>query len=363
MRNASRSEVTGAAFSPDGSLLACAFADWTIRLFEVGAQGQLRETGEPRRMAVRFGADENRVGKLSSAPNRIGLAFSKDGRRLVSTAPKCAVQMWDVASAQEALVFPHPSTYFMAAAFSPDGERLATSFGDTVVLWEAGERDEGSTPGIVDNALLNRTWHKNQADAAIRGENWFGASFHLRRYLELDPSPAREWYRLATAYLAQNDLASHRRACAEMLSKFGKSTNTSANLQTAYVCVLDPACAGNPALLKAVASRGSKAAPGARRVVGAAQYRLGNLESALGEFEASALSFRPRAWDYLFLSMIHHKLGNSMKARQNFELANEHMNRPNPYLDWRERHEVRILHAEARLLLEASPGPDKSNKS
>ncbi len=356
VRSASNLAVTGVVFSSDGSLLACAFADWTIRLFDIDLDGTPRERSGSRRMAVQFAADETRSAKLKTGPQRVSLAFSKDGRRLVSAALKCPVQMWDVGSVQEAFVFPHSTSYFLSAAFSPNGEQLAASYSDNVIMWNSSPRMEGGATFATPDPKVTRDWHKEQVDAAVRTENWFGVVFHERRYLALDPTQSSEWYRLAAAYLAQGDLVSHARTCAEMLKQFASSTDATTAVRTGYVCVIDPEAGGNKSLLAELVPRGAMVPNSTRRAYGAALFRSGDASGALQEFEAAASKFAPRAWDWLFLAMIHHKLGDSPKAREYYNRAVEQMSAVNPYYDWRERHEVKTLQGEAARVLQIMTG-------
>ena len=246
--------------------------------------------------------------------------------------------------------FPFRSSLF-SAAFSPDGNRLVASYGDTVIVWDAGERQTLPTPLPEEIEQATLTWHRDQAEAAVRGENWFGVAFHERRALALDSSPTPSWYRLAVANLALGDAADHHQTCVRMLQKFASSTDQSTNLQTAYVCVIDPQAGGDPAALVKVAARPASVNPVTRRVHAAALYRAGDTAGALKEFDAAEANFPRRAWDWLFLAMVHHRLGNAALCRQCYEKALEHQRTPKPFFDWRERYEVKTLQAEVEQIL------------
>jgi hypothetical protein len=55
--------------------------------------------------------------------------------------------------------------------------------------------------------------------------------------------------------------------------------------------------------------------------VGAALYRAGRFTEALSRFEESHRVFQPRAWDWLFLAMVHGRLGHAEEARRMLEKA------------------------------------------
>src|SRR5206468_1176664 len=57
------------------------------------------------------------------------------------------------------------------------------------------------------------------------------------------------------------------------------------------------------------------------RAVGAVCFRAGRLEEALERFEQAHRVFQPRAWDLLFLAMIHSGLGHTSEARRLLDQA------------------------------------------
>ncbi|MER7508096.1 AAA family ATPase [Streptomyces lavendulae] len=163
--------VTGAAWSPDGTRLAACSGDGRLRVWEADAgAGVGALAGEPsavldvpgdRPRAVVWSPDGTllvcvtRGARLSSwetaswrcsATARHGadgdggghgaLAFSPDGRRLVTAAGDGVLRLWDPAALTPAGTRPAPPGMVWSAAWSPDGGRLAAAGEDGVVrIW------------------------------------------------------------------------------------------------------------------------------------------------------------------------------------------------------------------------------------
>jgi WD40 repeat protein len=65
------------------------------------------------------------------------VAFSPDGKRLASTWGS-TVKVWDAQTGQETLTLKGHPAGFSGVAFSPDGHRLAAgSYDGTVRIWDA----------------------------------------------------------------------------------------------------------------------------------------------------------------------------------------------------------------------------------
>jgi WD40 repeat protein/transcriptional regulator with XRE-family HTH domain len=143
--------VYGAAFSPDGGLLATASADRTVRLWDVVQRRQIGTL----------------VGHTDSV---VGVAFGPNGHLLASVGADHTVRLWDVASRRQVDSLPGAASRMTGVAWSPDGRTLAVSGEDrTVRLWDmTSRRQVGTLTGHAD-AVEALAWSPDGRTLATAG--------------------------------------------------------------------------------------------------------------------------------------------------------------------------------------------------
>ena len=110
--------VASIAFSRDGRRLVSASLDQTVRLWNV-------ESGECEAILA------GHTGEVFVA------VFHPDGTRIASAGRDQTIRLWDVATGQEVARLAGHKSYIKSLAFSPDGQTLVSGSGDgTVRLWD-----------------------------------------------------------------------------------------------------------------------------------------------------------------------------------------------------------------------------------
>jgi WD40 repeat protein len=130
--------VTCVAFSPNGFILASASWDKTVRLWDV-------KTGE-------------QIRKLEGHDEWVNyVAFSPDGQLVASASDDGTVRLWYTKIAKQAQELKGHNDYVYSVVFSSDGNLVASGSGDdTVKLWDAKTSEEiTSFPTNSDDEVLS----------------------------------------------------------------------------------------------------------------------------------------------------------------------------------------------------------------
>jgi WD40 repeat protein/predicted Ser/Thr protein kinase len=119
--------VSAVAYSPDGARLASASDDKTVKLWDARSGSQLATLR----------------GHTSEV---MSVAYSPDGTRLAGASEDKTVKVWDARSGTELASLRGHTSWVSAVAYSPDGTRLASASQDTTLkLWDARSGSELAT--------------------------------------------------------------------------------------------------------------------------------------------------------------------------------------------------------------------------
>ena len=135
------SEVTSAAFSPDGLRIVTASRNGTAQLWDARTGLQI---------AVLAGHTKG----VNDA------AFSPDGARIVTASHDGTARLWDAQTGKMVTVLEGHENFVLSASFSPDGARLVTASQDTTArLWDAKSGAEIAVlkghDGVVNSAAFS----------------------------------------------------------------------------------------------------------------------------------------------------------------------------------------------------------------
>jgi hypothetical protein len=151
------------------------------------------------------------------------------------------------------------------------------------------------------------------------------AAADVAKWVEYDPNnPLLRYLHVLTLLDAENR-AGVRRACEDLLKRFGKTTDPAQAKHVAWSCVLAPdAVAGHEALVRLAETalaghpQGGMERSDALKTLGAALFRAGQSEEAIRRLDES-IQTRADGGDpmgFAFLALAHHRLGHRGQAER-----------------------------------------------
>ena len=211
---------------------------------------------------------------------------------------------------------------------------------------------------------------RGAAYAAMK--QWDKAAADFVRAIELNAAAsAHSHYQHALVRLAANDLAVYRKACADMLVRFGQSPHLDTGSWTTWTCVLVPDAVADWKVPLQLAEKGVTDKPtnyGALNNHGAVLYRAGQYEEALKRLTEAEAAYQPGdmrryaiAYNWLFLAMAQQRLGCVEEAKKWLDKAvqwidQEKQKKPKEpgaanRLPWDRRLTLQLLRREVEALL------------
>ncbi|WP_461256169.1 WD40 domain-containing protein [Treponema sp. R80B11-R83G3] len=162
--------VLSVAFSSDGKQIISGSEDGTIKLWDVASGRVIRTFSESS-----YGDDYDIY---------YSVAFSPDGKQVLSGSSDGSINLWNVASGQEIRTFSGHTSQVWSVSFSPDGTRILSSSSDTTTrIWDV-------TSGKEIAQFISFTGSDTQLASASRGltvETETAATSNSGEWLSITP--------------------------------------------------------------------------------------------------------------------------------------------------------------------------------
>jgi serine/threonine protein kinase/predicted Zn-dependent protease len=196
--------------------------------------------------------------------------------------------------------------------------------GTTYILmgeWHAAVADFSK---VIELDPKDQSSRFNRAEAHAHLGQWDRAAADYSKVIEqlkLDPGNEWHWYRIAALRLQTGDLKGYRRACREMLERFGNTDNPAVAEQTAKTCSLIPDAVSQFEPVLKLADRAVKVRQPDRWIVltkALAEYRAGHHDAAidwLNRVSPKADGVHLDATAFAVLALAQHRLGRTPEAR------------------------------------------------
>jgi serine/threonine protein kinase/Flp pilus assembly protein TadD len=210
--------------------------------------------------------------------------------------------------------------------------------------------------------------HRNRAYGQIQHRRWKQVAAEFARASELQPDDVYLGVFRAVSHLAAGESEAYRQSCAALVQRFEKTKDLGIACNVLLPCVLRDDTFPDMTRLLPLARFAAAHFHFGAYVFGAALYRAGKYDEAVRCFETAAKTYRPRAWNWCFLAMAHHRLGHAGQARRCLAQATQWIDQANheelddltgnrtAWGDWHEQVYFPLLLREAEKLLKQDSG-------
>ena len=201
--------------------------------------------------------------------------------------------------------------------------------------------------------------HRARAYRHAMQAHWSPAADEYVMATALHGDDINLWRFRAIAQFAAGDHDAYRQTCAAIVERFGGTSDSITACRVVEVCVMSGGALVDPAMLLPAAEVAGRQWHYGPWVRGAALYRAGAYAEAAECFLEMSKVHNLRAWEWCFLAMAQHRLGNASEARRCLGEAGRWIDDADRHEgddptaartawgDWPERPVCRLLLAEA----------------
>jgi len=257
------------------------------------------------------------------------VAYSPDGKRIVSASSGRTLKVWDAQTGRELISLQGPNEAVRDVAFSRDGKRLiSVGLGNTLKVWDSEDVSAIDHLALrLVQSLFHRPLLKTEVMEKLRGDN------------AIREAVRQKALSLADRFKADPDVLND--ASWDIVARPGANAAAYARalVLAAEACRLAPS---NGLYLN---------------TLGAAQYRVGAYKQALEILTRSEKLNAEKnqgscPCDLAFLAMTYHQLGQQKQAQETLRRLRETMKNP----EWAEDEEAKAFLREAETLVQGQKG-------